>query len=78
MIGRDLTHLQMAERRNNVTLEVRAVTLQACARSHLGDLRARVGEATFEHEWERGRAMTLLEAIDQASDEQRELESHTL
>ena len=46
--------------------------------SHLADLRARVGEATFEDEWERGRAMTLLEAIDQASDEQRELESHTL
>lgn len=34
----------------------------------LGDeLRARVGEATFEEEWQRGRAMTLLEAIDQAS-----------
>jgi predicted ATPase/DNA-binding SARP family transcriptional activator/Tfp pilus assembly protein PilF len=33
----------------------------------LEDLRSRVGEATFEREWERGRAMTLLEAIDQAS-----------
>ena len=35
----------------------------------LGDLRSRVGEAVFEEEWERGRAMTLLEAIDQASGE---------
>ena len=33
-------------------------------------------EATYE--WERGRTMTLLEANDQASDEQRELESHIL
>ena len=37
--------------------------------SDLGDLRSRVGEATFDEEWERGRAMTLLQAIDQASDE---------
>jgi tetratricopeptide (TPR) repeat protein len=40
----------------------------------IADLRARVGETAFEEEWERGRAMTLLEAIDQASGEQRELE----
>ena len=33
----------------------------------LGDLRSRVGEETFEEECERGRAMTVLEAIDQAS-----------
>ena len=38
----------------------------------LGALRSRVGEATFEEEWERGRAMTLLEAIDQASGEEHE------
>jgi predicted ATPase/DNA-binding SARP family transcriptional activator/Tfp pilus assembly protein PilF len=37
--------------------------------SQLGELRAHVGEATFEEEWERGRAMSLLEAIDQASDQ---------
>ena len=41
---------------------------------NLEDLRARVGEATFEEQWERGRAMTVLEAIDQASANQRELE----
>ena len=29
----------------------------------------RVGEAAFEEQWERGRAMNLLEAIDQASEE---------
>ncbi len=46
--------------------------------SRLGDLRARVGEATFEKEWERGRAMTLVEAIDQVNDELRELEPRTL
>lgn len=40
--------------------------------SYVGDLRARVGEATFEEEWERGRAMTVLEVIGQAIDEQRE------
>ena len=45
--------------------------------SDLGDLRARVGEATFAEEWDCGRAMTVLEAIDQASDEQRELRSRT-
>ena len=36
---------------------------------HIGDLRSRAGEAVFEAQWERGRAMTLLEAIDQASGE---------
>ena len=36
---------------------------------NLDDLRSRVGEETFEEEWARGRAMTLLEAIDQASPE---------
>ena len=35
----------------------------------LADLRSRIGEAAFEEQWERGRAMTLLEAIDQASGE---------
>ena len=39
---------------------------------NLGELRARVGEETFEEEWSRGRAMSLIEAIDQAIDEQRE------
>ena len=39
----------------------------------LGDLRSRVGEEAFEEEWARGRAMTLLEAIDQACGEQRPL-----
>jgi hypothetical protein len=34
---------------------------------NLDELRVQVGEATFEEEWQRGRAMTLLEAIDQAS-----------
>ena len=33
----------------------------------IADLRSRVGEAAFEEEWERGREMTLVEAIDQAS-----------
>ena len=42
--------------------------------SHIAELRARVGEATFEGEWGRGRTMTLLEAIDQASGIDRELE----
>jgi tetratricopeptide (TPR) repeat protein len=41
---------------------------------NLDELRARVGEARFEEEWERGRTMTVLEAIDQASANQRELE----
>jgi predicted ATPase len=36
---------------------------------NLDDLRSRVGEETFEEEWMRGRAMTLLDAIDQASPE---------
>ena len=40
----------------------------------LAALRSRIGEATFEEQWERGRAMTLLEAIDQASRNHRELE----
>lgn len=34
---------------------------------NLDELRSRVGDATFEEQWERGRALTLLEAIDQAS-----------
>jgi tetratricopeptide (TPR) repeat protein len=34
---------------------------------NLDELRAQVGEARFDEEWERGRAMTLLEAIDHAS-----------
>jgi tetratricopeptide (TPR) repeat protein len=42
-------------------------------RSHVGDLRARVGDAMFDQEWERGRAMTLVEAIDQARGEQSEV-----
>ena len=33
----------------------------------IDDLRARVGEERFEEEWARGRAMTIIEAIDQAS-----------
>jgi predicted ATPase/DNA-binding SARP family transcriptional activator len=41
---------------------------------NLEDLRSRVGEATFEEQWERGRTMTVLEAIDQASGIERELE----
>jgi tetratricopeptide (TPR) repeat protein len=40
----------------------------------IGDLRRVVGEATFEEEWERGRAMSLREAIDEASGIERELE----
>jgi predicted ATPase/DNA-binding SARP family transcriptional activator len=39
----------------------------------LDDLRSGVGETTFEEQWERGRAMTLLEAIDQASGNHQEL-----
>jgi len=39
---------------------------------NLDDLRARVGEEPFEEEWERGRAMSLIEAIDQAIDAQSE------
>jgi hypothetical protein len=45
---------------------------------HLVDLRAGVDEATFEKEWERGRAMTVVEAIDLANDELRELAPRTL
>ena len=41
---------------------------------NLDELRSRVGEEAFEEEWTRGRAMTLLEAIDQAIPEQREVE----
>jgi hypothetical protein len=37
---------------------------------NLDDLRARVGEEPFEEEWARGRAMSLVEAIDQATGEQ--------
>ena len=44
---------------------------------NLDDLRSRVGEETFEEEWTRGRAMTLLEAIDQANPEQGEVEPDT-
>ncbi|MBA3331401.1 MAG: tetratricopeptide repeat protein [Actinobacteria bacterium] len=44
----------------------------------IADLRSRVGEETFEKAWTRGRAMTLLEAIDQATEEQRGLEPGTL
>ena len=33
---------------------------------NLDDLRSRVGEETFEEEWARGRAMSPIEAIDQA------------
>jgi tetratricopeptide (TPR) repeat protein len=33
---------------------------------NLDDLRSLVGEETFEEEWTRGRAMTIIEAIDQA------------
>ena len=39
---------------------------------NLDDLRSRVGEEIFEEEWARGRAMSLIEAIDQAIEEQRE------
>ena len=35
--------------------------------SHIADLGSRVGEATFAEQWQRGRTMTLIEAIDQAS-----------
>ena len=45
---------------------------------NLDDLRSRLGEETFEEEWARGRAMSLLEAIDQAIGEQRELKASTL
>jgi hypothetical protein len=39
---------------------------------NLDDLRVQVGEATVEGEWEQGRAMTLVEAIDQASGNHQE------
>jgi tetratricopeptide (TPR) repeat protein len=42
---------------------------------NLERLRTQVGEAVFEEQWERGRALTLVEAVEQASGEQRELES---
>ena len=45
--------------------------------SHIADLRSRVGEETFAEEWARGRAMSLIEAIDQAIGEQRKLEPDT-
>ena len=38
--------------------------------ANIDDLRSRVGEPTFAEQWERGRAMTPLEAIDQARDQQ--------
>ena len=60
----------LRESRGPVALRARVARPGA----HLDDLRSRVGEATFEEEWERGRAMTLLEAIDQASRNHRELE----
>jgi predicted ATPase/DNA-binding SARP family transcriptional activator len=41
---------------------------------NLDDLRSRLGEETFDEEWARGRAMSLIEAIDQAIGEQRKLE----
>jgi hypothetical protein len=44
---------------------------------NLGDLRSRVGDGTFVEQWECGRAMTLMEAIDQAIPEQRKLEANT-
>ena len=40
---------------------------------NLDDLRSRIGEETFEEEWARGRAMSLIEAIDQAIGKQRKL-----
>jgi len=33
---------------------------------NLADLRSRIGEEAFEREWARGRATTLIEAIDEA------------
>jgi tetratricopeptide (TPR) repeat protein len=44
---------------------------------HLGDLRAHVGEATFEEEWARGRAMSTTDSVDQAIGEQRKPEPST-
>jgi predicted ATPase/DNA-binding SARP family transcriptional activator len=40
---------------------------------NLDDLRVQAGEATFEEQWEQGRAMTVLEAIDQARENRQEL-----
>ena len=40
---------------------------------NLDDLRSRIGEERFEEQWARGRAMSLIDAIDQAMGEQREL-----
>ena len=45
---------------------------------NLDDLRSRIGEERFEEEWERGRAMSLIDAIDQAIGEQREPRASTL
>jgi hypothetical protein len=39
----------------------------------LDALRAQVGDEAFEEQWVRGRALTLLEAIDQASGAERDL-----
>jgi tetratricopeptide (TPR) repeat protein len=36
---------------------------------NIDDLRSRIGESSFAEQWERGRAMSVLEAIDEASDE---------
>ena len=38
---------------------------------NLDDLRSRVGEEAFAEEWARGRAMTIVDAIDQAIGQQR-------
>ena len=35
-------------------------------KAQIADLRSRVGEKKFEEQWEHGRAMSLIEAIDQA------------
>jgi predicted ATPase/DNA-binding SARP family transcriptional activator len=45
--------------------------------SHVSDLRAQVGEATFEEEWARGRAMSIIESIDQAIVVRRKSEPST-
>ncbi len=44
---------------------------------NLDDLRSRVGEGAFAEEWARGRAMTVIDAIDQAIGDQRKLEPDT-
>jgi predicted ATPase/DNA-binding SARP family transcriptional activator len=42
----------------------------------IADLRSRVDEATFAEEWERGRAMSLLQAIDEARGNDGDLDAH--